>query len=319
MVDRHRAAIHTSPITIHANALRTWLQLLRAPNLFTVPGDPLAGYLLACYGTVVPLIALPIFASLCFYAAGLLLNDLADLAEDRAERPTRPLPSGGASRGAVVAAMVALAVGGLVLCAIAGLWPLGVGVALLITIVTYNLGMKRVSVVGALNMGVCRGLSLLLGATVVPHGDLTIPLMVHGRLDHLVVAFLLVTLFIAAVTNLARFETKTAAPGFAKWLPAAAIAGGMVNFVPMVNGPNRTSTIALFLLAFFTSAQVAWQLTRDPKQPLPPMIGTLIRMLLIIQAAFCAATGDVFGSIAAAILIVLWPVSRSVGKRFYAS
>ena len=32
------------------SATHTWLQLLRAPNLFTVPGDPLAGFLLASGG-----------------------------------------------------------------------------------------------------------------------------------------------------------------------------------------------------------------------------------------------------------------------------
>ena len=311
--------IQHSPTAIHSSPLRTWLQLLRAPNLFTVPGDPLAGYLLACYGTVEPVFALPIFASLFFYSSGLLLNDLADLTEDRAERPARPLPSGAASRSAVFAVMLALAACGLVLCRLAGAWPLAVGAVLLIAIASYNLGLKRVPVIGAVNMGLCRGLSLLLGATAVSHGDLTLRLMLRGRLDHVVVAFLLVTLFTAAVTNLARFETKSAVPGFAKWLPAAAIAGGAVSFVPVVNGPNRQSTIALFALAFLLSAQVAWRLTRDPRQPVPPMIGTLIRLLIILQAAFCAAAGDVIGAFFAAMLIVLWPISRAVGKQFYAS
>ena len=299
--------------------LRTWLQLLRAPNLFTVPGDPLAGYLLACYGAVGPRIAVGIFASLFLYAAGLLLNDVADLAEDRAERPARPLPSGAASRATVIAVMLALAIAGLALCAVGGVWTFGVGLVLVLAITTYNLGLKRVPVAGAVNMGLCRGLSLLLGATVVPHGELTIRLILHGRLNHLVVAFLLVTFFIAAVTHLARYETKSAAPGFAKWLPAAAIAGGMFNFLPLVNGPNRLSTFLLFALALFTSAQTGWQLLRDPHMPLPPMIGKLIRLLLVIQAAYCAAFGDVIGSLAAAVCIVLWPISRAVGKRFYAS
>lgn len=299
--------------------LRTWLQLLRAPNLFTVPGDPLAGYLLACYGAVESVVALPVFASLFFYSSGLLLNDLADLAEDRAERPTRPLPSGAASRSAVIVVMLVFAAAGLALCGRAGTWPLGVGAALLVAIASYNLGLKRVPVVGAVNMGLCRGLSLLLGTTAVPHGDLTLRLMLRGRLDHVVVAFLVVTLFIAAITNLARFETKSAVPGFTKWLPAAVIAGGAVSFLHAVNGPNRQSTIALFALAFLLSVQVAWRLTRDPQQPVPPMIGTLIRLLIILQAAFCAAAGDVIGSIAAAMLIILWPISRAVGRRFYAS
>ncbi len=299
--------------------LRTWLQLFRAPNLFTVPGDPFAGYLLASYGAFEQPVFLTIVASVCFYAGGLLLNDLADLAEDRAERPGRPLPSGAANRGVVIVVMLALAVGGLALCAKVGVWTLGVGVALLLAVVSYNMGNKRLPVIGALNMGLCRGLSLLLGATAVPHGDLSIRLMLDGRLNHLAVAFVLVTLYIAAVTNLARFETKAAAPGFAKWLPAAAIAAGGVNFLPLVGGPNRNSTFALFILAFAISANTAWELARQPQLPLPPMIGKLIRLLLVLQAAFCAATGDLPGSAGAALLIVLWPVSRAVGKRFYAS
>lgn len=299
--------------------LRTWLQLFRAPNLFTVPGDPLAGYLLACYGAVESKIALPVIASLLFYASGLLLNDLADLGEDRAERPSRPLPSGAASRGTVLAVMIALAAAGLTLCAIAGIWPLGIGIALLLAIASYNLGSKRLPIIGAVNMGLCRGLSLLLGATVVPHGELTIPLMQHGRLDHLVAAFLLTTLFIAAVTNLARFETKTAAPGFAKWLPAAAIAGGTYSFLPMVNEANRLPTFLLLGVALFTTLQIASRLATAPETPLPPIIGQLIRLLLVIQAAYCAAFGNVAGSLAATVLILLWPISRVVGKRFYAS
>ncbi len=299
--------------------LRTWLQLFRAPNLFTVPGDPLAGYLLACFGAVEPLLVFPMIASVLFYASGLLLNDLADLAEDRAERPRRPLPSGAASPTTVAVVMAILAIGGLALCAKVGLWTFGVGLALLVVIASYNLHVKRLPGVGALNMGLCRGLSLLLGATAVPHGELSLRLMLAGRLDHLFIAFLLVTLFIAAVTNLARFETKTVVPGYAKWLPAAAIAGGAYGFIPLVSGANRSSTCALFALAFFISLRTAWQLMRDPQQPIPPLIGQFIRLLIVIQAAFCAAFGDVAGSLAASALIILWPVSREVGKRFYAS
>ncbi|MEI6872694.1 MAG: UbiA family prenyltransferase, partial [Verrucomicrobiota bacterium] len=74
--------------------LHTWLQLLRAPNLFTVPGDPIAGYLIANSGFFDISIVLVGMASLAFYGAGLLLNDLVDLREDSAERPDRPLPAG---------------------------------------------------------------------------------------------------------------------------------------------------------------------------------------------------------------------------------
>ena len=64
-----------------------WLQLLRAPNLLTVPGDPVAGYLLAMHGGVPRMELLgAVLASLFFYCAGLLLNDVRDLDEDRRDR-----------------------------------------------------------------------------------------------------------------------------------------------------------------------------------------------------------------------------------------
>src|SRR5690242_3666498 len=87
-------AAQSAPAMPRPNPIRTWLQLFRAPNLLTVPGDPLAGYLLASFGSVDDKLSLAIGASLSFYAGGLLLNDLADLPEDRRERPNRPLPSG---------------------------------------------------------------------------------------------------------------------------------------------------------------------------------------------------------------------------------
>ena len=299
--------------------LRTWLQLFRAPNLFTVPGDPLAGYLLASYGAVEPNLFLPLVASVCLYAGGLLLNDLVDLREDLAERPQRPLPSGAASRIAVGAVMGLLFLAALALCRLAGTWTLGVGAVLLGAILSYNLGCKRLPMVGAVNMGLCRGLSVLLGATAVPHGELSIPLMMHGRLDHLVAAVAIVLLYIAAVTNLARFETKGAAPVFARWLPANVMIVGWAMFFPMVGGPNRAPTFALFLLAFLLSAHAGWELSRQPQTPLPAVIGKLIRLLLVLQAAFCAATGPGLGSISAALLVLSWPLSRAVGQRFYGS
>jgi 4-hydroxybenzoate polyprenyltransferase len=304
--------------------LRTWLQLVRAPNLFTVPGDPLAGYLLAsipapAFGSLESGIWFSVAASLCFYVGGLLLNDLADLAEDRRERPSRPLPSGAASRATVIAVMCGLFVLGLALSAAAGMWTLGVGIVLLLAIGAYNVYSKRLPVIGALNMGLCRGLSLLLGATAVAHGDLTIPLILRGRLDHLAIVFAMITLFIAAITHLARFETHESAPAVAKCLPAIALAAGIASFLPRLGGPNRPPTIALLTLALVISAHVGWELLRNAKQPLPPMIGQLIRLLLPIQAAFCAATGDTVGSLSAAVLILLWPVSRAVGQRYYAS
>lgn len=308
-----------SPLTLLLRPLRTWLQLFRAPNLFTVPGDPVAGFFLACFFGFETSIYHAIGASLCFYSGGLLLNDLADLKEDRAERPNRPLPSGQARPGTVAFVMTVLFGFGLWLCSAVNFVMLATGMALLASIIIYNLGSKRFAVVGALNMGACRGLSLLLGATAVPHGDLTYQLIALGRLDHVAIAALTSTLFIAAVTNLARFETKVTVPTVAKWLPFATVAIGAVAFVLQVSPGMRFTPGALMAIAVLNAWQISILLHREPATPIPPQIGKLIRLLLILQAAFISPLGSVESAIAAAILLLLWPLSRVVGRWFYAS
>ncbi|MFD9397186.1 UbiA family prenyltransferase, partial [Streptomyces sp. NPDC060000] len=81
---------------------RDWAELLRVSALFTVPGDALAG---AAASGVRPnaRTALVMAASLCLYEAGMALNDWADLEEDAAERPHRPLPSGRIAPGRALA------------------------------------------------------------------------------------------------------------------------------------------------------------------------------------------------------------------------
>ncbi|MBR4318381.1 MAG: UbiA family prenyltransferase [Kiritimatiellae bacterium] len=78
---------------------QVWAELLRLPNLFTVPGDILAGWVLAGMRGAFPV--LPIIASLCLYSAGLLLNDACDAKIDAHERPSRPIPSGRVKRSTV--------------------------------------------------------------------------------------------------------------------------------------------------------------------------------------------------------------------------
>lgn len=306
--------------------IRTWLQLFRAPNLLTVPGDPFAGYLLASLGIVEDHTLPAIGACLCFYAGGLLLNDLADLREDRRERPNRPLPSGAASVPAVATVFAILVAAAFVLCWSINLAAVATGVALLAAIVAYNCWTKRLPFVGALNMGLCRGLSMMIGATAVPHGELTWRLVAAGRLDHVLIPAAIATAYIAAVTHLARFETHTVIPRLAKWLPAIVLALGGFAFLRRLEDSGLISSTPLFLIAVASAFQTALRLDRDTATPVPAEIGKLIRNLLLLQAAYCAsvaALGAFFGDstpyIATASLVALWPLSRLLGRWFYAS
>ncbi|MFH8607282.1 SCO3242 family prenyltransferase [Streptomyces sp. NPDC018029] len=144
-------------------AARAWVELLRLPALFTVPGDTLAG---AATTNVRPnhRTLLAIGSSLCLYEAGMALNDWADRAEDAVERPERPLPSGRITPPAALAAATALTVTGLALASRAGRPSLTMASALAGTVWAYDLGLKHTPA-GPVAMAAARGLDLLLGAT----------------------------------------------------------------------------------------------------------------------------------------------------------
>ena len=154
-------------------SILAWVRLLRLPNHATAVADVLAGYLIVSQARAIdwpaPALWWAILASLGFYAAGMVLNDVFDLAIDREERPGRPLPSGQVGvRTAVAAGNLLMAVGSAAACATAfaaqNPWPALVGALLTATVWTYNRHAKATSM-GPLVMGSCRSLNWLLGMT----------------------------------------------------------------------------------------------------------------------------------------------------------
>ena len=67
-----------------------------------------------------------------------------------------------------------------------------------------------------------------------------------------------------------------------------------------------------------------WNRSLGSAPRIPPAIGKLIRGMLIMQSAFCTACISVVLTVPpvlflAALLLIAWPVSRAVSRRFYAS
>jgi len=301
--------------------LRAWLQLFRVPNLFTVPGDSLVGFIILTGGWLNASALVGVFASLCFYAAGLAMNDLADLEEDRRERPKRPLPSGAISSGAAKCAVLLLVSSGLgLLWAFTSIKTTTLGAGLVISITLYNYITKKIPVLGSINMGACRALSLLLGAFVAGAEYHTSDPVFAVRYFALISGAIAVGIYIAAVTQLAFYET-TNAPKWARFLPLGALLAGYL-LVKRFTGPIMLdSSPTLLLMALFMAFAVTGQLLRQPSPPIPPRIGAFIRLLLIIQAALAVVPSPKtpHSLILAGALLAAFPLSSWVGKRFYAS
>ncbi|NDC53822.1 MAG: hypothetical protein EBZ74_05905 [Planctomycetia bacterium] len=156
------------------NTLLAWLRLLRIPNHATAAADVLAGFLIA--GRLREVVPPPaafwwtLGASLAFYAAGMVLNDVFDVELDRRERPERPLPAGAIAIGTAAAVgRGLLTLGSLCAClaAFGSAHPAValVGAGLAAAVWTYDRYAKPTAF-GPAVMGVCRGLNWLLGMTV---------------------------------------------------------------------------------------------------------------------------------------------------------
>jgi 4-hydroxybenzoate polyprenyltransferase len=154
-------------------AVKHYLQLVRAPNLFTAVTNVFTGCA-AVSATHPPAgaIALLALSSACLYAGGVALNDRCDLEVDRVERPARPLPSGRIGPGAAAGLAAALLVAGIAVAGLVNGVALMAASAIVVLVITYDFGLKSIRVVGSLNMGSCRFGNVLLGACAGPSASL---------------------------------------------------------------------------------------------------------------------------------------------------
>lgn len=134
-------------------------------------------------------------ASVFLYAGGVVLNDVFDFEIDKEERPERPIPRGivsrqSAARFGAILLIIGLGFAFLVnnLCGL-------IALLLAMSILLYDGYSKKYNFIGPLNMGVCRGLNLLMGMAIA------------GQLHSVWYALIPIT-YIFAVTLISRGEVK---------------------------------------------------------------------------------------------------------------
>ena len=151
--------------TPEPGALRPWLVLLRVGTLFSPAADVLAGAAIAGLtwdGDQTATVPRAMLASVLVYAAGMVLNDHADRAEDAVQRPERPIPSGRIRPWQALAFGLVLLGGAIAVSSVRPLHGL-----LAVLVLGYDYVAKRRIELAAPTMGTLRALNLATGAAVV--------------------------------------------------------------------------------------------------------------------------------------------------------
>jgi 4-hydroxybenzoate polyprenyltransferase len=285
--------------------LRPYLQLLRPANLVTAVADILAGYCLAVWlagsGTSTDLVWLCL-STLGLYGGGVVLNDFFDADLDAVERPERPIPSGRVRKSDVgwfgfgllgLGVLAALPAGG-------SSWQIAAVVAGLT--VLYNRFAKHHVFTGPLVMGLCRGGNLLLGMSAVDEA------LAWGGVAAVPVAY------IFAITLVSQGEVH----GGGTWK----LYVGLLLFVAVQSVQGAWSFwggSALLTLPFLVlhAAFLYPPLFRAIQNSIGPNIGKAVKAgvisLILMDAAWAAATGQVWVALAIAALL---PVSRFLAVKF---
>lgn len=300
-------------------AIKSYLQLVRLPNVFTAGADSLAGWLLVSGTFREPERWLPlVLASACTYAGGIVLNDVFDFEVDLVERPGRPLPSGRIERGTARFLGFGLLVAGLAFAVGSRTthgWAVALG--LIGCVLAYDAGLKR-SPIGPEVMGACRGLNLLLGMSQIDR--------LGGPEAWLVATAYAV--FVTGITWISRSEVaegtrKNIAIGlvfqnvaFFGLIVACAESGTFPNPEPRSAGRVLLACAALASLGFIVQSRTI----RALQTPKPELVQRAVKLgIMSLVWIHVGLLLGVRGIVPALVVALFWIPAASIGRWIYST
>jgi 4-hydroxybenzoate polyprenyltransferase len=285
-----------------------YLKLMRPANIITAFADILAGSSIVAGGLVVFYSAdlyLLLLATAGLYGGGVVLNDYFDAEIDQQERPERPIPSGQVTKKEALSLGVVLFLIGIAASFVVNVVSGFLAVAIAVLATAYDAKGKHIDWIGPINMGLCRGLNLLLGMSILP----------AITAENWYLLFIPV-IYIAAITSISKGEVtgSTRKPlyvaAFFYLLVITAIA-----YLGYESEASDFFSTVLFVILF--AALILPPLVRAIKEPSAKKIRLAVKVgiisLIVMNAAIAASSaGLVFGL----VVLTLLPFSFLTGKLF---
>ncbi|TJZ52555.1 polyprenyltransferase [Sphingobacterium olei] len=280
---------------------------MRPANVVTAIADVLAGISISGYLSPLGWSPLPILllciSTIGLYSGGIIFNDVFDSELDRVERPERPIPSGVISKvEATVFGILFFGIG-MGTAYLLGLASTVLAIAIMLACLVYNRWAKHHLLLGPLNMGLCRGLNLLLGVSII-----------SSEVGQWWFLAIVPIIYIASITMISRGEVHG---GNKKMLYFAGILYTIVivSILFFAGIRGDISITILFIVPF------AWMifkpLIKAIDNPIGPNIGKAVKAGVIALIFMNAAWASVFADWKIALVIIfLLPLSILLSKAF---
>ncbi len=263
---------------------------------------PFRAYFLETDREILPVFLLCI-STIGLYGGGIVFNDVFDADLDKVERPERAIPSGAISKKeATLLGIILLSIG----CLAAFAFSVRSGIIaflILVFALVYNKYGKHHAFFGPLNMGICRGMNLLLGVSIV---SISLQSFYFLGLIPLIYIFSITMISQGEVHGSNRNKLYTGA-----FLYLIVI--GAILYSAFLR--QNIFYAALFLILF--AGMIFRPLFTAIKEPVGKNIGKAVKAgvisLILMDAAWASAYGQIFFAMLIAILL---PLSLWLAKRF---
>jgi 4-hydroxybenzoate polyprenyltransferase len=286
-----------------------YLRMMRPANVVTSVADVLAGAAIAgvfsaeIFKDHLQAIIMLCFSTACLYGGGIVFNDVFDADLDKIERPERAIPSGRVSlqQASVFGSILLLA--GVISAALVSTVSASLAVGISLFALLYNKISKHHPFWGPLNMGLCRGLNLLLGMSIL-----------MGALPQWYFLAIVPIVYIFSITMISRGEVHG---GGRKNLYIAAILYSIVTgFILCFSYLNDKLLLSAIILIPFLW-MIFKPLIKAIQNPIGKNIGGAVKAGVISLILMDAAWAATFSTIYAALTIAcLLPLSIWLAKIF---
>ncbi|NNF19835.1 MAG: UbiA-like protein EboC, partial [Flavobacteriaceae bacterium] len=221
---------------------------------------------------------------------------------DRLERPERPIPSGLIPRNSATIFGAVLLIGGILAAYTASPISGLVALVLALAILLYDAFSKKYTFLGPLNMGVCRGLNLLLGISVAG---------VINELWYCIIPIL----YIFAITLISRGEVHGNNKGHIIWAAVLyAIVLLCVIYAVTINAENISLGLIFSLLLALLIYRPLWKAYKENSAAnIKKAVMAGVISLIVLDASLAISFAPLWYAI---LILLLWPLAILLSKIF---